>query len=70
MFGRVLARKMAREMAGKNPHAITLACQCLASVEMMPVLESYAFESRLARQLGESDAAQSLMRSFLAHQAR
>lgn len=59
------ANAIASEIAGKDPVAMTLARQCLASVEVMPVLEGYAFESRLGRQLGESPAAQDLMRQFL-----
>jgi len=63
------AQEIALEIAGKSPAAIALACQCLSSVEVMPVLEGYAFESRLARQLGESDEAQGLMRRFLSRRA-
>ncbi len=59
------ANTIASEIAGKDPVAMALARQCLASVEVMPVLEGYAFESRLGRQLGESQAAQDLMRQFL-----
>lgn len=59
------ARGIAAEIAGKDPGAVALARQCLASVEVMPVLDGYAFESRLGRQLGESAAAQALMRQFV-----
>ena len=63
------AQAIALEIAAKDPMAIALARQCLATVEVMPVLEGYAFESRLARQLGESDEAQALMRRFLSRRA-
>ncbi|MES2714187.1 MAG: enoyl-CoA hydratase-related protein [Pseudomonadota bacterium] len=59
------ARAIALEIAAKDPQAVRLACQCLAAVEVMPVLEGYAYESRLGRQLGETPAAQALMRGFL-----
>lgn len=59
------ARAIALEIAGKDPVAITLARQCLAAVEVLPVLDGYAFESRLGRQLGETPVAQALMRRFL-----
>lgn len=64
------ARAIAREIAGKDPAATALACRCLATVETLPVLEGYAFESRLGRQLGETPAAQALMRGFLARRNR
>jgi enoyl-CoA hydratase/carnithine racemase len=63
------AQAIALEIAGKNPTAVALARQCLAAVEVMPVLEGYAYESRLARQLGESDEAQALMRRFVSRRA-
>lgn len=59
------ARAIAQEIAAKDPLATALARQCLAAVEVMPVLDGYAFESRLGRELGETPAAQALMRSFL-----
>jgi len=59
------ARAIAREIAAKDPTAIRLACQCLADVEVMPVLDGYAHESRLGRQLGDTPAAQALMRGFV-----
>lgn len=59
------ARSIATDIATKDPLAIALARQCLAAVEVMPVLDGYAFESRLGRQLGETPAAQALMRGFL-----
>jgi enoyl-CoA hydratase/carnithine racemase len=59
------AMGIAQEIAAKDPDAIALARQCLATVEVMPVLEGYAFESRLARQLGESAGAQAQMQRFL-----
>jgi len=49
----------------KDPLATALARQCLAAVEVMPVLDGDAFESRLGRALGETPTAQALMRSFL-----
>ncbi len=59
------ARSIALEISAKDPLATTLARQCLAAVEVMPVLDGYAYESRLGRQLGETPAAQALMRGFL-----
>lgn len=64
------AQAIARQIAAKHPLAVRLACQSLAAVETLPVLEGYAFESRLARQLGETPAAQALMRGFLDHSTR
>lgn len=59
------AGRIAREIAGKDPAAIALARRCLATVETLPVLEGYRFESGLALQLGETPAAQAAMRAFL-----
>lgn len=42
-----------------------MARRCLSSVETLPVLDGYAFESRLGRQLGETPAARAAMRRFL-----
>jgi enoyl-CoA hydratase len=64
------AQGIAREIAGKDPAAIALARQCLAAVETLPVLDGYAHESRLGRQLGETPAAQAMMRSFLSRGRR
>ncbi len=58
------ARALAREIASKDPTAIALARQCLSAIETMPVLEGYAYESRVARRLAETDGARSLMRAF------
>jgi enoyl-CoA hydratase len=63
------AHGIARQIASKDPTAISLARQCLAAVEVMPVLDGYAHESRLGRQLGETAEAQALMRRFLARGA-
>ena len=57
-------RAIALEIAGKDPSAIALARQCLSTIETMSVLDGYAYESRLARRLGETEQAQSLMRTF------
>lgn len=59
------ARAIALEIAAKDPQAVRLACQCLAAVEVMPVLDGYAYESRLGRALGETPQARALMRGFL-----
>jgi enoyl-CoA hydratase len=59
------ARSIAQEIAEKDPMAIALARKCLSTVESMPVLDGYAFESRLARELGNSAGARALMRRFL-----
>jgi len=59
------AMSIAHEIASKDPSAIALARQCLSSVETMGVLEGYAFESKLGRQLGETTGARALMRGFL-----
>ncbi len=59
------AQAIALDIASKDPEAIALARQCLAAVETLPVLDGYAFESRLGRQLGETSAAQASMRNFL-----
>jgi enoyl-CoA hydratase len=63
------AHGIARQIASKDPTAISLARQCLAAVEVMPVLDGYAHESRLGRQLGETAEARALMRRFLARGA-
>jgi enoyl-CoA hydratase/carnithine racemase len=60
------ARSIALEIAAKDPQAIALARKCLSTVETMPVLDGYAFESGLGRRLGETPAAQAAMRRFLA----
>jgi enoyl-CoA hydratase/carnithine racemase len=59
------ARAIALEIAAKDPTAIRLACQCLGAVETLPVLDGYAYESRLGAELGATPAAQALMRGFL-----
>lgn len=59
------AHRIALQIAGKDERATRLALQCLAAVETLPVLDGYAYESRLGRQLGETPEAQALMRAFL-----
>jgi enoyl-CoA hydratase/carnithine racemase len=59
------ARAIADVIAAKDPQAVALARRCLAEVETLPVLDGYALESRLGRQLGETAEAQALMRGFL-----
>lgn len=59
------AKGIAQEIAAKDPEAITLACQCLSSIETLGVLDGYVFESRLSQQLGATEAARNLMRGFL-----
>ncbi len=64
------ARAIALQIATKDPLAIALARQCLATVETLPLLEGYAFESRLGRQLGASAGAQAAMQVFLGRRGR
>ncbi len=58
------ARRIAAEIASKDPLAIALAKRCLAEVETLSVLEGYRFESALGEQLARTENGQALMRAF------
>lgn len=58
------ARRIAFEIAEKDPQAISLARQCLSKVEVMPVLEGFALEMALSENLRRAPSSLALMKNF------
>ncbi|CEG50970.1 Enoyl-CoA hydratase [Stutzerimonas xanthomarina] len=59
------ARKIAEEIADKDPTAVQMARRSLAEVEELGVLEGYRLEMELASELGMTENARNSMRAFL-----
>lgn len=56
---------IAAEIASKAPAAVALARKCLSSIETLPVLDGYVYESQRGAELAARPEAQALMRAFV-----